>query len=33
MSDTELDNKSNDDKAPNYWSEKALFGYVSQLMT
>jgi len=24
MSDTELDNKSNDDKAPNYWSEKAL---------
>ena len=24
MSDAELDNKSNDDKAPNYWSEKAL---------
>ena len=24
MSDAELDNKSNDDKAPNYWVEKAL---------
>ena len=24
MSDAELDNKSNSDKAPNYWSEKAL---------
>ena len=24
MSDTELDNKSNDDKVPNYWREKAL---------
>jgi hypothetical protein len=24
MSDAELDNKSNDDKASNYWSEKAL---------
>ena len=24
MSDAELDNKSNNDKAPNYWSEKAL---------
>jgi len=24
MSDAELDNKSNDDKAPNYWNEKAL---------
>jgi len=24
MSDAELDNKSNDDKAPNYWKEKAL---------
>jgi len=24
MSDAELDNKSKDDKAPNYWSEKAL---------
>jgi len=24
MSDAELDNKSNDNKAPNYWSEKAL---------
>ena len=24
MADEELDNKSNDDKAPNYWSEKAL---------
>ena len=24
MSDAELDNKSNDDKAPNYWREKAL---------
>ena len=24
MSDAELDNKSNDDKAPNYWSERAL---------
>ena len=24
MADAELDNKSNDDKAPNYWSEKAL---------
>ena len=24
MSDAELDNKSNDDKAPNYWIEKAL---------
>ena len=24
MSDAELDNKSNDDKPPNYWSEKAL---------
>ena len=24
MSDRELDNKSNDDKAPNYWSERAL---------
>ena len=33
ISDAELDNKSNDVKAPNYWSEKALFGYVSQLMT
>jgi hypothetical protein len=24
MSDGELDNKSNDDKAPNYWNKKAL---------
>ena len=24
MSDAELDNKSKDDKAPNYWSEKVL---------
>ena len=24
MSDAELDNKSNDEKAPNYWKEKAL---------
>ena len=24
MSDAELDNKSNNDKAPNYWSEKVL---------
>ena len=24
VSDAELDNKSNDDKAPNYWSERAL---------
>jgi len=24
MSDAELDNKSNNDKAPNYWVEKAL---------
>ena len=24
MSDAELDNKSNNNKAPNYWSEKAL---------
>ena len=24
MSDAELDNKSNDDKAPNYWREKTL---------
>ena len=24
MSDTELDNKSNKEKAPNYWSEKVL---------
>ena len=24
MSDAELDNKSNDEKAPNYWREKAL---------
>ena len=24
MSDAELDNRSNDDKAPNYWGEKAL---------
>jgi len=24
MSDAELDSKSNDDKAPNYWREKAL---------
>jgi len=24
MSDAELDNKSNDEKAPNYWIEKAL---------
>ena len=24
MSDAELDNKSNEDKAPNYWREKAL---------
>ena len=24
MSDVELDNKSNDEKAPNYWREKAL---------
>ena len=24
MSDAELDNKSNNEKAPNYWSEKAL---------
>ena len=24
MSDVELDNKSKDDKAPNYWNEKAL---------
>jgi len=24
MSDAELDNKSNEEKAPNYWSEKAL---------
>ena len=24
MGDAELDNKSNDDKAPNYWREKAL---------
>ena len=24
MSDAELDNKSNYDKAPNYWREKAL---------
>ena len=24
MCDAELDNKSNDDKAPNYWSERAL---------
>ena len=24
ISDAELDNKSNNDKAPNYWSEKAL---------
>jgi len=24
MSDAELDNKSNDEKAPNYWTEKAL---------
>ena len=24
MSDAELDNKSNDDKVPNYWREKAL---------
>ena len=24
MSDAELDNKSNDEKAPNYWSERAL---------
>ena len=24
MSDAELDNKSNDEKAPNYWVEKAL---------
>ena len=23
MSDAELDNKSNDDKAPNYWNKKA----------
>ena len=26
MSDAELDNKSKDDKAPNYWNEKALHG-------
>ena len=26
MSDAELENKSNDDKAPNYWREKALHG-------
>ena len=25
MSDAELDNKSNNDKAPNYWTEKALY--------
>ena len=25
MSDAELENKSNDDKAPNYWREKALY--------
>jgi len=24
ISDAELDNKSNNNKAPNYWSEKAL---------
>ena len=24
MSDAELDNKSNNDKAPNYWRGKAL---------
>ena len=24
MADAELDNKSNDNKAPNYWAEKAL---------
>ena len=24
MSDAELDNKSNEEKAPNYWAEKAL---------
>ena len=24
MSNAEVDNKSNDDKAPNYWSERAL---------
>jgi len=24
ISDAELDNKSNEEKAPNYWSEKAL---------
>jgi len=24
MSDAELDNKTNNDKAPNYWSEKAF---------
>ena len=24
MSDAELENKSNDDKVPNYWREKAL---------
>ena len=29
MSDAELDNKSNNDKAPNYWSEKAL-QYVNE---
>ena len=28
-SDAELDNKSNNDKAPNYWSEKAL-QYVNE---
>ena len=25
MSDAELDNKSNTDQAPNYWTEKALY--------
>ena len=30
MSDAELDNKSNDDKAPKYWSEKALHDKVKR---
>ena len=32
MSDAELDNKSNNDKAPNYWVEKALHEKAKRLL-
>ena len=31
ISDAELDNKSNEKKAPNYWSEKALHEKAKQI--